>query len=172
MARGGSRRVSAWAIMRSYLSKDVLTIDRGTWPGAVAAGVVLIAGMLKAADVVSFASALSSWEWIPARAAGAIAIIVPTIEVGLAVAWFLNVNRVGATRAMLVLIIVFSVAYAAHLLLVGAPECGCLGRLEQYIAIRHAEVFVLGRNGILCVLLMISARQMARHAIGNASGEQ
>jgi len=145
-----------WALVASALARDVRSIDGRTWLGGIAIGVVLVAGVLKAVDVAAFAEVLSNWKWLGSAGAGALVVLVPAVEIGLGMAWFFGLARRTISVVTVFLLLVFSSAYLFQLITSGAPQCGCLGLLDRYIAARYQEELVFARNGLLILMIMAS----------------
>lgn len=118
--------------------------------------VVLMAGLIKMADVPAFERSLHSWSLIPASWRTGLSVFVPCIEVGLSLLWFGGIARVYIARAMLLILCVFTSLYAAHLMVGITPECGCLGALARIEAEKFNAVILLARNALLMCLLAVS----------------
>lgn len=109
-------------------------------------GVLLVAGVLKAYDAATFAESLATWQLLPQGARPALAVVVPAAEIGLALAWFINLGRLVPLIGALLLLIAFTGAYVVHLLFVDQPLCGCLGVIAALQDARVERVVLLSRN--------------------------
>ncbi len=130
-------------------------------------GLLAIAALAKLADLPAFRESLESWELVPRSIRGMLAVVVPACELVVAGLWLMSIARPLALRLGLVLMVVLTAAYTAHWLLVGPPECSCLGRLLEYETTRRSWKFVIGRNTVLLVLLtagLVVDRRQSRAA--------
>lgn len=118
---------------------------------------LLIAGLSKIIDADSFAASLDSWTLIPAPIRGVLPAAVPLIELGIGAAWLLGVWRWTALLGAVALLACFTAMYTLHLVLVGPPECRCLGLIAAYEASRDSATMLLTRNGALLGILLASA---------------
>ncbi|MCC6661559.1 MAG: prepilin-type N-terminal cleavage/methylation domain-containing protein [Phycisphaerales bacterium] len=112
-------------------------------------GVVLAAGLLKAADLAQFADDVRTWELVPRAAVGPLAVGVPLLEIGLGAAWFLGLARRAALGATLAMLVLFTLTFGVHLAFASPPNCGCLGILRQFADHRQAAWMVIARNSLL-----------------------
>ena len=99
---------------------------------ATAMAVLLSAGLLKGADVASFIKSLTTWRLLPNHIVPFIAMALPAIEIAIGLAWFLNLRRRLMALCALGLVLGFTMLYVVHVVLVGAPDCGCLGLLRVH----------------------------------------
>jgi hypothetical protein len=117
----------------------------------------LFAAIGKLMDLGHFLAALSDWRLWGPRAAPAVAFLVPTVELWLALAWFAGLHRDHILLGASALLCVFTAAYAAELALRGnPPECACLGVWEKHFSDLAAGRYVILRNSALIVLLASS----------------
>lgn len=123
--------------------------------GGIGVGLVGVAGLLKAADLESFEAALRGWFLVPGLVRGAAAFVVPALEIGLALAWFLAVRRRLMGLLVVGLLASFSGLYGLHLALGEAPDCGCFGTLVAFERGRDQAWWLFVRNGVLAGLVLI-----------------
>jgi len=111
---------------------------------------LLLAGTGKVWDVGAFAESLAAWPLVPPPRAGALALAVISIELGIGAAWVLGLRRSLMEVLAPALLILFSGAYAAHLVVLGRPPpCNCLGVLMAIRGMEDDARWVLGRNSVL-----------------------
>ncbi|HRQ71625.1 MAG TPA: hypothetical protein PLU35_01205 [Phycisphaerales bacterium] len=113
------------------------------------------AGVLKFADLTSFARDLDGWDAVPSALVAPVALLVPVFEVGTAALWFSGTWRAISLISGIVLITVFSAvfAYEYELAAHGPPACACFGTILRYEATRAEAWSVLIRNaGLLSAL--------------------
>ncbi len=127
--------------------------------------VILVAGVLKAADVTVFAQALATWEMLPPLSRPVLAIGIPALEIGVSLAWLLGVWRTASLISAVLIITVFTVAYGLHLALAEPPECGCLGFLNLFQEQFMEDRALIVRNSILVTVLVVAGlvRKSAEH---------
>jgi len=123
---------------------------------------LLWAGAAKLASIPSFLGTLSVWSYIPEFLHPVIALAVPTLEAGIALAWFLDLGQSIAVRAALLLIGSFTALYVLHLLLSVRPTCGCLGFQVAFRSSQTEACYVLARNAVLGALLLTEAVRGAK----------
>ncbi|GJQ30088.1 MAG: hypothetical protein HBSAPP03_19720 [Phycisphaerae bacterium] len=119
------------------------------WITAAGMCVIALAGLLKLADYPAFMQSIASWRSLPAwlKAAGSVA--VPIAEVGIAGCWLLGIRRDLCVVLGLVMLTIFSVAYAWEWFAHGTPHCGCMGVLTARVQFLDTAQAVLVRNGLL-----------------------
>lgn len=121
---------------------------------AVAVGVVGLAGLLKAVDVVGFSQLLTHWTIIPRSCVSVLAITIPMLEVGLATAWFAGLGRRVAVAGIIGVLVAFSIGavwqYVGH----KPVPCGCFGSSLADEASMGNLFVVLARNGAICAALV------------------
>lgn len=128
----------------------------GRWLVAVVILLVGASGLLKFIDLDEFRAVLKQWTLIPSAAIPWLTVIVPSIELMLAGAWWLAPTRRRLVAVLtLGLLGLFTFAYALQSSHTPALPCGCFGAIvPDYV--RNAEAaFVYGRNGLLIALLVV-----------------
>ncbi|MCW5775924.1 MAG: hypothetical protein KIS87_05765 [Phycisphaeraceae bacterium] len=110
-----------------------------------------MAGVLKLIDVTTFERSLSTWSLLPRWSIGALAFLVPIVELGLACAWFAGVVRPVVLWLALDFLVAATGLYVSHAIFLEPPECGCLGTLGDYLRIRREVPAIVVRNGILAL---------------------
>jgi type II secretory pathway pseudopilin PulG len=128
--------------------------DRSWWLIAVPLAAMLVAGVMKAIDIGSFAAQLTTWPLIPRGWEPGVAMAVVNLELLVTVPWFLGLSRTASPVGAVVLLVLFSIAYAAHHLLGHRVSCGCFGQLRMLEALDHQAPLVLARNALLTLMLM------------------
>jgi hypothetical protein len=116
----------------------------------------LAAGVLKIADPAVFAVSIARLRMIPMEAVGAVAILLPWIEVTAAVALFVPKYRDAAAKLILGLLGAFTLILSIALLRGAAGSCGCFGKADGFL--NRADVAVV-RNAILIALAVALIRR-------------
>lgn len=116
------------------------------------------AGVLKLIDVPRFEKELLAWAVIPDSVAGGTALVVPTLEVGLAAMWALSLCARAVVAVSVAMLLVFSAALAAEWSVAGPPTCACLGLIGEYLDRMSEAKFSLIRNGVMIAMLLTSLR--------------
>jgi prepilin-type N-terminal cleavage/methylation domain-containing protein len=124
--------------------------------GDTAMAVILAAGVAKAFDIPSFATALASWTLLPRPVIPPLALAVPNVEIGLALLWFFRLARPVALPLAAVLLIAFSVALLIQFIVGGPPTCGCFGKWEFFYSRSHEARVLLARNAVLLGLIAVA----------------
>jgi competence protein ComGC len=114
----------------------------------------LCAGAAKLADLPAFAEDLRGWSTMPVWIKWLALVFVPPVEVLLGGLWIARIRRGMVTLAIAAMLLAFSGVYVVQLVLGEAPSCGCLGRLAAFQHLQKSAAFVLGRNGVLCAMLL------------------
>lgn len=124
-------------------------------------GILGLAGVLKLLDLAQFASDLGTWSLLPPGVLRSAVLGVPICEVGLCGFWFLGGFPRWVRFAVLIVLPGFTLVYAAHLLLVGPPTCGCFGKWNAYLDMKGHSWVLIARNitMIACVLVWPGCRQ-------------
>ena len=94
------------------------------------------------------------------KAVVALAPVIPALEIGAALAWFLSLWRDRMVVIAGLTLSVFTLAYALHLVFGEAPKCGCLGLIEAFKRFEDEAAFILGRNIVLLTLLLVGRAMM------------
>lgn len=118
---------------------------------SITAALVLGAGLVKFFDLAAFRASLDSWVLVPEMARGPLSILVPASELTVAGLWFSRPRR-AIYLALGGMIALFTGFYILHLATVGAPDCGCFGKLDQYFAWKNSSETLLWRNTLLMAL--------------------
>lgn len=113
-----------------------------------------LAAVGKLIDLPTFERDLHSWALIPAWARLPMTILLPFVELGLAVGWFMGVRRPHLRVLGAMLLSVFACSYAAHVVLSTPPTCGCFGLIDEYFFQRHSTLIGIMRDVGLAALLM------------------
>jgi prepilin-type N-terminal cleavage/methylation domain-containing protein len=120
-------------------------------------GLILFAGAVKAFDVPQFEASLRTWAFIPDHIVFLVALAVPSLEVGLAMLWFLRLSRRIAPALAGLMLILFTSVFAAHVIARKPPNCGCFSAIDAYFVGVDRAKLVLWRNGTLIGVLLLSA---------------
>jgi hypothetical protein len=107
------------------------------------------AGVLKILDPAAFALSVARLRLAPGATLGAIAIILPWLEVVGSVALFLPKFRTAALTLLSSLLFVFTGVLGIALVRGTAASCGCFGSADGFL--NRADV-ALGRNAVLLAL--------------------
>jgi hypothetical protein len=122
------------------------------WLASIAMLVLGVAALAKLSDIDAFRHSLVSWQLIPESLKDGLAVAVPAVELGLCAAWFSCVAESGAVVGAFALFVLYTIAYTAHVVLLEAPECDCLGKWEAFHDERFAAALVITRNAALVLL--------------------
>jgi len=109
---------------------------------------MLIAGFSKLFNLSAFRDSLDTWVLLPQVARAPVAVLVPTIEVGLSVAWML-LRKKWAYLSLGALVGIFTAIYLVHVLFVEPPQCNCTVRLAAFASWQDTVAGVLIRNIVL-----------------------
>jgi len=112
------------------------------------------AGILKLVDLAQFSESLQSWILVPGVLRALAVIFVPIVEVLLCILWFGRVRRQLVAIGAVGMLVLFSLVYAAHLVLVGPPECRCFGLMHKFLETRDLGSMVIWRNVALVAGLL------------------
>lgn len=115
--------------------------------------VLAVAALAKLTDIPKFRESLESWVLLPRPIRSAVTVVVPSCELVVAGLWLLSIARPLALRLGLLLMVTLTAAYTASWILVGPPECSCLGRLLEYEAARRSWQVAIGRNAVMLLIL-------------------
>lgn len=122
------------------------------------------AAILKRADLPGFRESLETWVLVPPSVRGAIAILVPVSEFVVAGLWLLAIARPLVLKLALVMLLGFTLAYAAHWVFVGAPECSFLGQLVRYESNKRSAESLIVRNTVLMSVLSAALFVLPGHS--------
>ncbi|MGQ0628385.1 MAG: MauE/DoxX family redox-associated membrane protein [Phycisphaerales bacterium] len=107
---------------------------------------LILAAALKLVDAGLFRESLRDWSMIPEWAALPIALSVPFVELAVGVSLVLRMHVPAMTWLLVAGLVVFTVAFLAHVWQDGATTCSCFGRLPKRLAWFDQPVFVVARN--------------------------
>jgi uncharacterized membrane protein YphA (DoxX/SURF4 family) len=108
------------------------------------------AGAMKILDPAAFALSIARLRIVPMAAVGAVAILLPWIEVVAAAALFVPKFRLPAAKLLMGLLIAFTVILGIAFLRGSATSCGCFGSSDQFF---NRPPYAMLRN----VSLMVTA---------------
>lgn len=114
--------------------------------------VMAIAGVAKLLALGDFADSLRAWKLIPQMLVPVLTLAIPCAEVWIAAVW---VKGGRGCAAAFVLLLVFTVVYAAHLLWGQDPGCNCFGKLMRIQYLNGIAKNVVPRNAILLAMLTL-----------------
>ncbi len=115
---------------------------------------LLIASLLKMADIPRFEDAVLTWPLVPHWATFPVALAVANLELAIALGWFLRLFPRTAFSAAAVGLVVSIAVFLTYIGSTEAPDCGCFGVLTAYYSrIDTAERVVLRNVGFLSLLL-------------------
>jgi hypothetical protein len=126
-------------------------------------GLIAVSGAIKALDTWMFARAIHSWSLIPVAVIPAIAVAIPAIELGLGTSWFLGLARSRVLRLTIILLVLFTTTFVIHIMVAGAPECGCFGAVQVFESHRAESQFTLARNTMLLAVFGVANRILVAH---------
>jgi prepilin-type N-terminal cleavage/methylation domain-containing protein len=115
--------------------------------------IVLFAGSAKLLDLGRFDADLRSWTLLPAGSTDYLVIIIPSVELILAGSWFGRFSPRKAPLAALVLLVLFTAAFVAHLTLARPPQCSCFGAIFRFESQEHGAEISVVRNLVLLAAL-------------------
>ncbi len=123
---------------------------------------LLIAALLKAADLTGFEHALATWPFVPRVLLLPFALAIVNIELAISLGWLLRLYpRIAFAGAA----VGFGFSTAMLLRFVGAAEpplCGCFGLLERHWSSMKTAEHLAARNGVLFIVLLVGgALQLA-----------
>lgn len=124
---------------------------------AVVVAFLAWAAISKIIEPQEFKRSVLTWKLLPARFSEAVTVIVPAAELTVAGLWIGFGKRRAAWILALALIVVYSLAFTAHLMMDAAPTCQCAGLIDRFFSQRSTAEYVLARNGVLLVLLILGA---------------
>lgn len=133
----------------------------------LAFGVLLVSGVAKAIDVEAFRTTLIAWQVLPTWSWSALAIAVPTAEIGLAGLWFARIHPRSAALVAFGMVGAFSAVYTIESVTSKPPDCGCFGLLARHFERLDEAKSLAVRNGIMVAFLLCGAmvpRSASRHA--------
>lgn len=135
-------------------------------PASVVFGVIGLAGVLKAADAYAFARTVAQWTILPGPLIGLVAVAVPSLEIGLAVSWFVGLFRRWILVASILMLLGFSGFLSWQFFEYGPVDCGCFGARADRAARTEDLYGIVGRNLVMCLVLLISLAAGPRSAPG------
>jgi len=116
----------------------------------------LAAGVLKIADPATFAVSIARLRMVPMAVVGPVAILLPWIEIVVAVALFVPKYRDPALKLLLALLGAFTLVLGIALVRGTAASCGCFGKGDGIL--NRADVAVV-RNLVLIALAVFLIRR-------------
>ncbi len=123
------------------------------WASTLVFAFLLVAGVVKLAELDAFWWTLVREHGMSERVATPVSVLVPAGEVLAAGFWLCGVERRHAARGGLALLALFSVYLGVQIATREAPTCGCLGVLAEYARwMDNAQVGIV-RNIIMMVPL-------------------
>jgi hypothetical protein len=132
-----------------------------TWPSRIATCVLVgapmlvlaVAGVAKLLDVERFERDLRGWLLLPRRTLPFLALAIPTVELGLSMAWIVW-RRLSLAVSAGVLYSVFVAVAAGHQVFSHPPPCGCFGVIDAYFQhLGEGRVLILRNLAMLAMLL-------------------
>jgi len=101
---------------------------------ALVAGVFLFAGVPKLLDPASFAEAIENYQLLPREHVGWLAVVLPPLEIAIALALVTGVAKRGAALAAAGMLAVFAVAIGQAVVRGIDIDCGCFGAATEAAA--------------------------------------
>lgn len=136
---------------------------------------MLVASMTKLVDMAEFEASVGTWELLPRGAATAVVWTVPLAELLAGGLWLVGAARRLALASVACMLVAYTAAFLAHLIVADQPTCHCLGVLMQFEDQRATAVVFVARNIVLLLCLAAGAALMrgsgagCRHGPGEAS---
>jgi hypothetical protein len=122
---------------------------------ALAAGVFVAAGAMKAAAPADLALSIARLQLLPRGAVGAAAILLPWLEIVAGIAFLAVPSRRAAARVLLTgMLVGFSAALVAAMAR-GLSTCGCFGTEGGFL---ERPPVALVRNALLLAALWLTGR--------------
>ncbi|NUQ68326.1 MAG: prepilin-type N-terminal cleavage/methylation domain-containing protein [Phycisphaerales bacterium] len=117
------------------------------------AAAIGIAGFAKLVDLAEFDNQLSSWSLLSnAPTRFSVVLGLPIIEITLCAAYVcFPARRTAVALCMLVLFVVFSLAFIIEAHDGAPPGCACFGLLFRRMEFQNDAVWVVGKNALLAV---------------------
>lgn len=112
-------------------------------------------GFLKLFSFTEFQNSLYTWKLLPSWTID-FAVVIPAIELSLALMFFLSVKRFFALASLGVLLLMFTILYSIHLIFSEKPSCACMGPISEYVRQTGTAIEYLTRNIVLLTLTVIS----------------
>ena len=112
------------------------------------AGVMLVAGIGKFIDLSVFRTSLDTWVLLPETAKALLTLAVPLLEVILGLIIILSASK-PAYIAMATMILLFTIGYIAHVVIVAPPDCNCIALLSRFNDWQSSVWKVVVRNALL-----------------------
>ncbi|MFI4893364.1 MAG: MauE/DoxX family redox-associated membrane protein, partial [Phycisphaerales bacterium JB058] len=113
----------------------------------------VLAGGAKLFALDQFQAHLESWTIVPRWLVAPLALLVPSLEVGLAGLWVIGARRRTAAWLLLGLAMVFAVASTIQYVWRPPPDCGCLGILAKYARLDAGLPKLIGINAFSVLIL-------------------
>ncbi len=131
------------------------------WIGFLFLGTVVAflvwAAIGKIIEPQEFRRSVLTWKLLPPRLSDAVTVIVPAAELAVAGLWIGFGKRRAAWTLAFALIVMYSLAFAAHLAMDVAPTCQCASLIDRFFTQRSTAEYVLARNGVLLAVLVLGA---------------
>lgn len=127
---------------------------------------LVVAACAKLVDHEAFRRSLETWELVPSGLHPVLAVLVPAVELGLGLAWWLGVRRRVVGWLAVGLLGLFTGVYGAHWVVASPPDCNCLGTLLAWEHARDQAYGLFVRNAVLIVLAGFGAMAAAPRSRG------
>lgn len=113
----------------------------------------IVSGGAKIVDITGFAKIINSYGFLSNNGVILISYIIPNAELLLGLMMIFNYKIRIATRAALIMVIIFTLVSANKYVNGINDECGCFGKLLA----RRTNVFLLIENTLLIIFLTVMA---------------
>jgi prepilin-type N-terminal cleavage/methylation domain-containing protein len=123
---------------------------------SVAIAVIGAAGVINLGNPDEFARSLVSWGIDDRDLQRVISVVVPSLEVVIALAWFIGVFRAGAIIAATVFLVGVTSAYVWLWAMGHPPECSCFGALANFRQTRSSAPWIVAMNVVLIIALVVA----------------
>ena len=127
-----------------------------------------IAGISKLSSLASFRDSLDSWVLLPEMTRAPITLLVPMAEVLLVLVYIFYRYR-SAYFALGSVVVLFTVVFLLHVVLVEPPDCSCTAKLLTFQSWHDSVLGIVLRNAVYILIWaigIIGLRHEERHAIG------
>jgi len=124
------------------------------WMTHAVMALLLLAGLMKAADPVTFSATVEAWETIPVFLRTPIVVGLPAAEVLVAGCWFLRIRPCRSRLAALSMLLAFFTATAVESAHAEPGACGCFGLMDAWLERTAGREALLYRTGVMTLCLL------------------
>ena len=117
--------------------------------------VFVLSGVSKLADLTSFYQSLVTLPGVTDKSAYVISFAVPSLELLLALSWFMGFSRRRNSYAICALLVIFTLYLGYLYLFTETPDCSCLGVLSAYARWFERIHTALIRNIVMLIVIIV-----------------